>query len=127
MKKENKCICQPWVYIFLLNALAIHITSIIFPSLVVLGNNNIYPLAALVFTSLILTAVLSQIQTIAAFLKLKIKKNSWRLTYTAANILLLWLIARGAYYTGFGLTSFLIAIALGIVLSTVQSLVWKFA
>lgn len=126
MKEKNKCMCQPWTYILLVNTLILYLASIFYPSLVVLGNDNIYPLASLIFASLILTIALSQIQTITAFLNLKIKKDStWSLVYTAANILLLWSVARGAYYTGFGLASFLVAIMLGTILSIVQYQIWK--
>lgn len=126
MKKDNSPISQLWVYIFLVNVLVIYLASVVYPSFVVLGNNRIYSLASLILASLILTLILSQVRTVTKFLKLKIENNlTWFVTYAIANTVGLWLIARGAYYTGFGVASVWIAIAFGIVLSITQYGVFK--
>lgn len=126
MKKIECYFCNISLYKFLLNVLIIYLAASIYPSYIRLGNSNIYNIAALIVTALALTFIQGVSKEAKKRLNLKIKNDwVWIFIYAVINSIGLWLLARGANYTGFGIVSSFIAVVLGTVLALVQYLVRK--
>lgn len=116
-----------WLKVAVLNALIIYFSGTYFPQNVVLGNANMSMFASLVVTTILLTLILSQVPHLTQVLKVKMKDDLvMGIYYGVANIFGLWLIGRGAVYTGFGISSSVVAVILGLVLNFGQFLIWKF-
>lgn len=110
----------------LLNAVILYVGSILFPTQIVLGNYTLPPILAALTTGVLLTGVMAFTESAIKYYKLKIKKEmQLAMVYLVGNILGLWVLARLANYTGFGVSSYMVVIVLGIVLNTLQYVVWK--
>ena len=121
MKKKQKKNSKLWVLIFILNGGLIYLVAVLFPDLIVLGNASLSNWLGAIVTSLLLTAVLTQIEPIIKALKIKIANDLyWGFLFGVVNIMGLWLIARIAEWTGFGIASVYVAVVLGFVLNLVQ-------
>lgn len=125
MKKDNKNL-KVWLINVFTIALVLYLSSWLYPKDVVLGNNLISVPLAVIFNALILTALLASIKPV--LFKLKLKKMTdwyWALSYAVTNIVAIWILARFAVSTGFGISSFTVAISLGLVLTIIQYFLWK--
>lgn len=112
--------------IALVNAVVLYVGSILFPTDIVLGNSTLSPLLAAIVTGILLSVVMTLPEPTIQSLKWKIKNEMyWMLIYLAANIAGLWLLARLANFSGFGVTSYMVIIVLGFVLNLLQYGVWK--
>lgn len=110
----------------LVNAIVLYVGSILFPAQIVLGNYTLPPILAALATGVLLTGVMALTESIIKYFKLKIKKEMhFAMVYLAGNILGLWVLARLANYTGFGVSSYVVVIILGLLLNTLQYGVWK--
>lgn len=124
MEKNNNVMF--WLTMGVANALVLYIASMVFPTMVVLGNAGLSNFMAAILTAALLTVLLYLVKPVLQASKVKVKGNmAINITYGAANIVGLWVLAKMAVYTGFGITGFIVAIALGIVLSAVQFGIWK--
>ncbi len=123
MKKENYKLL---VSISVVNAIVLYVGSMLFPTDLVLGNNILSPVLAALVTGTILSAVMALLEPILKSLKLKIKNEMHlALVYLVFNILGLWVLAKLANYSGFGVSSYMVVVVLGLVLNTLQYGVWK--
>ena len=123
MKKENYKLL---VSISVVNAIVLYVGSMLFPTDLVLGNNILSPILAALVTGAILSAVMALPEPILKSLKLKIKNEMHlALVYLVFNILGLWVLAKLANYSGFGVSSYMVVVVLGLVLNTLQYGVWK--
>lgn len=123
---KNKTGNNFWVSVGLVNAIFIYLANILFPADVVLGNDTVSNLIALLIVSVLLTTLLSLVKPLVKALKLQLKNDLViKLVYGLTNIIGLWILARLAIFIGFGISSFVVAIALGVVLSLAQLLLWK--
>lgn len=121
MKKTERKRVKMWTVVFAINAIVLYFAFLLFPAFVVLGNDSLSVIAALAVTSLLLTLILTQVYPVVKVLKLKTDSDLFlSFAYIIANIGGLWLISRGALYTGFGISSFVVAIELGIILTILQ-------
>lgn len=127
MKKAGKESVNFWLAVCVVNAIVIYLASTLFPSNIVLGNAMLYAWAALGISSILLTLLLSLIVPVFRTSKLITNKEPYSelIYYGAVNILGLWLLARAAIYTGFGISSLFVAIILGVVLTIFQGEVRK--
>ena len=126
-KKKNKPSLL-WIIIMFVDMAVIFTAQLIYPDSLVLGNANLSPFASLLVVSFFLTLLISLIPPLIRSLKIKIEDDlSLAIFYALVNISGLWLIARGAHYTGFGISSFFVAVVLGVVLNIVQYGAWKFS
>lgn len=115
-----------WILMTAVNALLLYLASVLYPRNIVLGNNVLAPYLAVIITAVLLSVVLSFTLPVARVLKIKEKNElGMSLSYTVANIIGLWLLARMAVFTGFGVSSYVVVVILGLILSAVQYGVWK--
>ena len=126
MKLSHKEQFLFWALSFAANFAVIYIASITYPTQVVLGNSIVSPFSAGIITALILTLLLAQVMPFIKTVKIKVKKdNYWAAIFAVANIGLVWLLARFAVYTGFGIASVVTALILGLILNLVQYGIWR--
>lgn len=115
-----------WLSIGIVNAAAIYVTSLFFPAYVVIGNEFIEGWMAAILTALLLTVILALVEPVMKAAKLKVKGDlPIGVVYGLTNMAGLWVLARLARYVGFGVSSFVVVIALGVVLILLQFVVWK--
>src|SRR3989344_8069065 len=127
MKKGNMHF-HHWLIFGIVNGLVIYISSIIFPSQIVLGNAYVSLLASVVLTALILTAVFSVLPIFQKRLGMdKMDDNLKYIIFALINIVILWLLARTATVFGFGIASKFTAITMGLILTIVNYLYWEIA
>ncbi len=123
MKKENYIL---FISIAVVNAVVLYVGSMFFPSDIVLGNSNLSPILAAFVTGLLLSAIIGLPEPIMKASNVKIKNEMHlALVYLVFNILGLWVLARLANYVGFGVTSYIVVIVLGLILNMLQYGVWK--
>ena len=111
--------------LWIVNLVIFWVANLLFGDRVVFGNGTLPYIAALLVTSFLLTAVIFLVKPAVNYTGLKIKGGlNWLLIYIIADIILVWVLARLAVLTGFGISSYLVAVVLGIVLNIGQ---WAFA
>ncbi len=123
MKKDDY---KMFLGIGLVNAIVLYLASMFFPAFVVLGNSSLSPVVATVITGFLLSGVMALPEPVMKAVGLKTKNELLlALVYLIFNVVGLWVFARLANNIGFGVTSFVVVIALGFVLNLVQYIVWK--
>jgi len=111
--------------LWIVNFVIFLVANLLFGNRVVFGNGILPYIVALLVTSFLLTAVIFLVKPAVNYTGLKIKGGlNWFLIYIIADIVLVWVLARLAILTGFGISSYLVAVVLGIVLNIGQ---WIFA
>ena len=126
MKKGDKHHTKMWFTTFLVNAIVLFAASSLYSSSVVMGNSSISTWAATVVSALLLTVALTQVQPAVEALNVKISGDmNWLLAFGIANAIFVWILSRLAVWTGFGISSLLVTVILGIVLTAVQTIIWK--
>jgi len=110
--------------LWLVNLLVLLLAWLLGGQIVVLGNVIWPPIMAALITSLLLSVIIALVKPVFEAVKIKVRnENYWILVYLAANIVGLWVLARLAAYTGFGIVRFWVAIVLGIIITILQ---WAF-
>lgn len=123
MKKGNYMLL---ICIAIVNAVVLYAGSIFFPTDIVLGNSILSPILAALVTGVLLSAIMGLPEPIIKALNVKIKNEMHlALVYLVFNILGLWILARLANYSGFGVSSYIVVIVLGLILNMLQYGVWK--
>ena len=120
MKKNQQCQHNYWTILAVVNALFLYLSSLIFPENVVLGNSSIPNILAAIIVAILMVVVYILGEKI--ILLLKIKPDIYKIfgTQTLLNIIALWFLGRLALFLGFGISSFLVAIILGLFLTGIQ-------
>lgn len=114
------------VVIGIVNAVILYIASLFFPAYVVIGNEFMESWIALIFTAFLLTVIIALTKPVMRIAKLKVKGDiAINISYGITNIVGLWVLARFAKFVGFGVSSFIIVVVLGVSLTLVQYVVWK--
>jgi len=116
-----------WLTILVANAIVLYVASLFFPDhVVLLGNATLTNWLSAVVTALVLTIILRLVKPLLTATNLKVKGDlPINITYLITNIVGLWVLGRLANYVGFGISSFVVVIVLGAVLSLVQYGAWK--
>lgn len=113
----------PLAICWLVNSLVVYLLSGLFPNKIVLGNEFLSPLAAVLITGL-LVMVIDHLGKHANAFKFKLKKREYKFGYyLAVNTVAFWLLARIPFLTGYGIARFYWAIVLGVVTTIVQWLI----
>ena len=123
---KNKQNLNIWLSVGITNAIALYIASLIFPTGIVFGNESISNWMAVLLTALLLTVVLMLVKPVLKSANLKMKGDLLiNITYCIANIAGIWASSRLSIYVGFGVSSLVVVIVLGVVLTLLQYIVWK--
>lgn len=117
---------KQYLLFWLINVLLLYVFSLIFPSSVTLGNSIFKPYQALVFSGFIWNMALWVYE--AAIKDLEIPQDNstvMMLGYLFVNFATLWLIARFAFITGIGVSSFVYISILAVVANFIQYYTWS--
>ena len=116
----------PYVSFWLLNSALIYITNILRPQNFELGTATIPKNVAFLWAGAWLTFIVLTSRYILANLGVKLKERALTfLYYWGANSVVIWVLARLAEYSGFGISRFYWAIALGFVVNVAQWGLWQ--
>lgn len=115
-----------FLVMFTVNSLIVYLASVFFPNQVVLGTQHITAGWALIHAigSLALINTFA-IPFIREFEKKKgrmLTPKEWMIDYFFINFIGIWVIARFAEQLGFGISSWLVAVILSVVLDAVQGM-----
>lgn len=110
--------------VWLANFLVIYLANSMYPTLWVLGNASLTPLKAIIFSSFLLTVAGKVAREVFPKWGIKVsgRLNKF-LLYWVVNSAALWLIARMAFLTGFGISAYYYALLLGFVAGIGQWLI----
>jgi len=126
LKKTDKTQILLLFKMLIANGLIIYLAAYFYPGSVVLGNASLSSMAALTVTAILLTLIISQVEPLLKLAKVRLKGDfAMAIVYGLVNIIGLWIIARTAIYTGFGISTVSVAVILGVVLNLAQYFVWK--
>lgn len=110
---------------WLINIALLYGSYMFLPVHFALGNNLFTPFMAAVFTAFIWNIVLWNIEPMFTDLELEFKSPlSMMLSYLAVNFATLWLLARMAFTTGFGVSSFVYIFGLAFIANLLQYQAW---
>lgn len=113
--------------LYLVNALVVAFASSFFPNHIVLGTMSMTSTWALAHSmgvlALIGTFSIPFIHMYEKYLGRNLTPNEWMIKYFFINFIGIWLIARMATQFGFGISSWMVAVVLAIVLDFLQGIV----
>ena len=128
MKKTNQStnLALPKTYLsyFLINGLVVYLANTLFPQHIVLGTQYITPTWAIIHSmgtlALINTLIFPTIKDCKIKKGKPLTTKKLMIKYLAINFLSVWFIARFARQLGMGISSWLVALTLALVLSIFQ-------
>ena len=118
-----------WSYLalFIVNTVVVFLASVVFPLYVVLGTFNLTTSWSLIHSMTLLALanvfVIPFIREYEHRAGKMFTNNQWMALYFVLNFIAVWLIARFADQVGFGISSWLVAAVLAVVLNVVQAIV----
>jgi len=116
----------PFVSFWLLNSIFFYLASILRPQNFELGTATIPENIAFLWAGAWLTFIVLTSRYILANLGVKLKERALTfLYYWGANSVVIWVLARLAEYSGFGISRFYWAITLGFVVNVAQWGLWQ--
>lgn len=116
----------PFIALWVINALVLFLASLVLPANYVLGNQNLSPVSATIVSGLLVTALAWTAKPLADAANFKIAGETNKfLFYWGANSVAVWIAARLAFISGFGISRFYWAIALGLALNMLQWATWR--
>ena len=114
-----------FISFWLLDSLLLYLATVVYPAAYTLGTFRLSVFWAAVVAGFIWTVLVWFSEPIVAILKLKVSDKMKLVFYLFANFVALWLVARIAPYSGFGVASFVWVFLLALVANFVQYLVMK--
>ena len=112
---------------FVVNTLVILVSHLLFPQHLVLGTQCVSFLWALIHSgislALIDTAALPFLRLRARVLGQPLTPREWLIAYFFINFVGIWLVARLANQFGFGISSWMVALIMALVLNFIQNYV----
>lgn len=116
-----------FVAFFVVHAAVIYLANMFFPQLVVLGNHFFNPTLGLLYAVIPFTLVtvgsIPLIEHVGDAIKRKISNMEWMLYYFVINVAALWILARFAEWIGMGISSWLVVVVLGAIITFAQGMV----
>ena len=110
-----------------LDSLLLYVATLVYPTVYTLGTFRLSTLWAAIVAGFIWTVLVWFSEPIVAIVKLKVPKSMTMAFYLFANFVALWLTARIAPYSGFGVASFVWVFLLALIANFAQWLVMKVA
>lgn len=107
------------------DSLLLYLATVVYPTAYALGNFRFSVLWAAIVAGFIWTALVWFSEPILGLFKVKVEGGKQMIFYLLVNFIALWLVARIASFSGFGVASFVWAFLLALVANFVQYLVMK--
>lgn len=109
---------------FMVDLILVLLFAVILPSYVALGTDLISPLRGLVQASFLLSffviSTVPLIEQLVSQMKLELSDRDWFAVFAVVNSAMIWLVARFAVVVGMGISSWRVALMLGVIFSIVQ-------
>jgi hypothetical protein len=116
----------PFIAIWLVNTVILYLAAMVAPQYFELGSEFISELPGALLSGLLVTLFTWAAKPIVESLKIKLKGTvNMFFFYWAANFVAIWLVARFASYTGFGITAYYWAFTLGFFVNISQWGMWQ--
>lgn len=111
------------------NTIVVLLANMFFPQAVVLGHHRLSPLLgavyAMSFVALIGVGVMPVVEYLANQKGTQLTNTHWLILYWVVNAGGVWLVGRFAEIVGMGISSWIVAVILGLVLDLVQGKLMK--
>lgn len=114
-----------FISFWILDSLLLYLATVVYPAAYTLGTYRLSTLWAAIVAGFIWTVLVWFSEPIVSIVKLKVPDKMKLFFYLFTNFVALWLVARLAPYSGFGVASFVWAFVLALVANFVQYLVMK--
>ena len=114
-----------FISFWILDSLLLYLASVVYPAAYTLGTFRLSTLWAAIVAGFIWTALVWFSEPIVSIVKLKVTDKMKMVFYLFANFVSLWLVARIAFFSGFGVASFVWVFVLALVANFVQYFVMK--
>jgi len=118
-----------YLVLLLVNSLTVYLGSLIFTSFIVLGTHELTPLFAVLLStgilSLICTFAIPFVRVYENYSHKMFTTPQWMGVYFTINFITIWLITRFAFQLGFGISSWMVALVLAVILDVLQGLAIK--
>ncbi len=116
----------PFLSFWLLNSILLYLAELLFPAYFVLGNFWLSGPAAMFWVGLWISIIVWIAQSLPEKFNVKIDGPLKMFTYYwLVNLAAIWVLARFAQLSGFGITAFYWAIFLGLIANVTQWGLWK--
>jgi hypothetical protein len=124
-KNPGMVITATFVIMYVVNALVLYVTNMLFPQQVVLGTMTLTPAWAIVLSmsalSVLLTLVVPFVHEAERVMERDLKSAEWMGLYLALNFAGIWLISRFSEQFGLGVSSWMVVLALALVMNVLQA------
>lgn len=111
---------------WIINSVVFYTAAAVWPGDVVVGNRYLPAVPAAVFAAFILTFIVEIFQNLLSKRKIKLKGDFQnKLVLFVLNTSAVWLTARGGPIVGLGITSWRVAVVLGVILTLLKWIVLK--
>lgn len=111
---------------WIINSVVFYTASTVWPNDVVVGNRYLPAVPAAVFAAFVLTFIVEVFQNLLSRRKIKLKSGFQnKLASLVLNTASVWLTARGGPIVGLGITSWRVAVVLGVILTLLQWVVLR--
>jgi len=116
-----------YVLMFVTNFAVIYLGNMFFPKNIVLGTMSLTPIWSIALSMGVLTLIdtfaIPVVRVIENSRKRMFSNVDWMVAYFLINFVGVWLVARGAEQLGMGITSWVVALILALILDFVQGVV----
>lgn len=127
---SGKQLAMTFIAFFVIHSVVVYLANMFFPEDVVLGNHFFSPTMGLVYSMLPLTLLtvgcIPFIEYVAEKFNRTVSNMEWMVDYLLINTAGIWILARFAEWIGFGISSWMVAVALGVVITILQGAVMGF-
>lgn len=123
----NEHSVKKYLILWAVNALVVYLAPFIAPGYVVLGNDKMTAIVAASVSAVIIVLLMTLGMKLASY-AVSMRRGSEALLggiLLVVNTLSVWITARAAVYTGFGIASFWISIGFAVILSGLELWVWQ--
>ena len=116
---------KQFTLLWLVNVVLLYLAEMLLPTQFTLGNNLFTPMLAALFTGFVWNVVLWNAEGMFKDLEMQSKNMMVMMgEYLGLNFVTLWLLARFAVLTGFGVSSYVYVFGLAFVANFVQYQTW---
>lgn len=126
LAKNSLMLLFSFLTVAVANMIVIYTANLLFPMQVVLGTLSLTPFWALTLATTELSIWLTAIIPLVYYFEWKNKRNltdkEWMGLYFIANVMFVWGVTRFADIYGFGVSSWMVVIALALALDFVQGI-----
>lgn len=117
----------PFLAFWALDVVLLFLATSLLPNNYVLGTFRMSKFSSALFAGFVWTLIVWFSEPLTKKLKLKLEgQTKQMLFYLASNFIALWVVGHLAFFTGFGVTSFIWVFVLAFFANFFQYMLWKF-